>query len=144
MLNPPSGLYIVQDIGEITQIIRELNLMFLAMGSSRKVYVLDKEYVLKVATNDAGIAQNRTEALFSKRHSDAPITKVVEHHKRYLWLIAERAEPLKYGDPVSVWPELNGISDLEEITNLGRLRGEIVAVDYGLNSFVRKRFYAWS
>jgi hypothetical protein len=64
-------------------------------GSSRTVYKLDKDKVLKLAHNSKGIAQNDEESDGYTQEHHQIVTKVfAEDEKEGWWIIAEYAEPL--------------------------------------------------
>lgn len=64
-------------------------------GSSRIVYKIDNEKVLKLAKNEAGIAQNKTEIKWGK---DSNYTSILAHtfdnHPDGFWVEMELAKPI--------------------------------------------------
>lgn len=71
------------------------NLKRISSGSSRIVYQIDDEKVLKLARNKKGLAQNEVEIEYS-HYSDIDniIAKVFEYDENNLWLEAELARKL--------------------------------------------------
>lgn len=65
----------------------------LSSGSSRVVYQVDDEKVLKIAKNKKGLAQNETEADWSKEAYDVT-AKVFENSSEYFWVEMELAKKL--------------------------------------------------
>lgn len=65
----------------------------LSSGSSRVVYRVDNEKVLKIAKNKKGLAQNETEADWSKDAYDVT-AKVFENSPEYFWVEMELAKKL--------------------------------------------------
>jgi hypothetical protein len=66
----------------------DLHLSLINFGSSRRVYELDNDRVLKVAYNEAGIAQNFMEA---KIQNDSEyFADVYDMHPGALWIVAEK------------------------------------------------------
>ena len=64
-----------------------------AKGSSRAVFVIDDNTVLKVAMNAKGLAQNRNEYSIAS-HSSYPVAKVFESGDDDVWLEAQRASKI--------------------------------------------------
>ena len=60
-------------------------------GTSRRVYVLDRDKVLKVAINELGFRQNKNEYEISKKFSDI-CCNIYEAADDYLWIISERVQ----------------------------------------------------
>lgn len=61
-------------------------------GSSRVVYELTPDTCLKLALNDAGIAQNKQEyTVFSKVQQCTLITRIFYYDPKFEWLICEKA-----------------------------------------------------
>ena len=65
----------------------------LSSGSSRVVYQVDEEKVLKIAKNKKGLAQNESEADWSKDAYDVT-AKVFENSPEYFWVEMELAKKL--------------------------------------------------
>jgi hypothetical protein len=64
-------------------------------GSTRIVYQIDKDYVLKLAYVREGISQNELESDDYNQHLYSDIvTKIKQHDKSYKWLITEYAKPI--------------------------------------------------
>lgn len=63
-------------------------------GSSRIAYVLSNDKVLKIAKNNAGIAQNKAETDIASKSNSSIFTKIYDHHPNYIWIVAELVEPL--------------------------------------------------
>lgn len=76
-------------------------LKFIGSGTSRTVYKLDENKVIKLAISKIGISQNKTEssALFQ---SLSCFTKVYDNEEFYRWIISEYAEKLNKVDFESV------------------------------------------
>jgi len=67
-------------------------------GSSRKAYILNTRYVLKVAYNKKGIAQNEAEIdIFTNPATKQLTTKIANYSDDYSWLIAELVRPMDRG-----------------------------------------------
>lgn len=64
----------------------------MGFGSSRRVYEIDNNKVLKVAYNDAGIAQNFMEARI--QNSSEYFAKVYDMHPGAFWILSEKIEKL--------------------------------------------------
>lgn len=68
-------------------------------GSSRAVYLIDGKKVLKLAMDEKGLAQNKTELeLFNNPSTTGLITKIYEASPDNRWLVSELAKPFKNTD----------------------------------------------
>jgi hypothetical protein len=70
------------------------NYHMVGFGTSRDVFALDINYVLKVATSKAGLAQNAVEYHVSSSYSDLPVAHVVYAAQNDLFLMVDRAKQL--------------------------------------------------
>lgn len=68
-------------------------------GSSRRVFVIDDDTVLKLAINKKGVTQNKRECdpTIQQKYPHV-VTKTFRHDPNYLWVEAERVRPLTYND----------------------------------------------
>ena len=74
----------------------EQHLQRISSGSSRIVYKIDDEKVLKLAKNKKGLAQNEVEIEWSQYHDISDITaRVFDSHPDNLWVEMELARKLK-------------------------------------------------
>jgi mRNA-degrading endonuclease RelE of RelBE toxin-antitoxin system len=89
----------------------------LSSGSSRVVYQVDDEKVLKIAKNKKGLAQNETEADWSKDAYDVT-AKVFENSPEYFWVEMEFAKKLT----PTRFKQLTGISIQDMQTAMRVLR----------------------
>ena len=77
----------------------EENLSRISSGSSRIVYKIDDEKVLKLAKNSKGLAQNETEISHSNYHDlEDILAKVFDYHQEDLWVEMELARKVKVAD----------------------------------------------
>jgi hypothetical protein len=85
---------------EVLSYIESCDLQWLKAGSSRTVYVLSSKWVLKIAMNDKGLAQNIAEkSLYNNAVMRPFITAIKDSDPDNRWLIAELVRPLKnYGE----------------------------------------------
>ncbi len=73
----------------------EQHLKRISSGSSRIVYLIDNDKVLKLAWNKKGIAQNEIESEYSNYHDLSDIiAKVFDAHPDNLWIEMELAKKL--------------------------------------------------
>lgn len=73
-------------------------LEFLGKGSSRAAFILSNKYALKIALNQKGIAQNKTEvAVYTNPKTKSVIAKVHNADSEYKWLISDIVRPLQKG-----------------------------------------------
>jgi hypothetical protein len=71
----------------------------ISSGSSRIVYMIDDEKVLKLAKNKKGLAQNEIEAEYSNYNDlDEIVAKVFDYHNDNLWIEMELARKFKKSD----------------------------------------------
>lgn len=134
---------------------------FIGIGSGRIVYDLENGYVVKVAKNNKGIAQNKTEYKISLSDNTNLFAKILDVSENFKYLVMEKA--VKIEDIFYVWKyfnvrnnkelyqvkELQNISsrygllliDLRRPVNWGMLNGRPVIIDYGYTNEVRRRYY---
>ena len=93
----------------------------LGQGSSRAVFVGDKQTALKVAVNAKGLAQNKLEVQVYNKARSKPytdlITNVFEYDEDYLWIESERASP---GVGYNTWIKHTGVNFSSWIVLLNR------------------------
>lgn len=71
-------------------------LEYIAHGSSRATFVLTGNKVLKVAINQAGVAQNEQEIdVFTNPKTKNITTRIYQSHPNYLWLVSETVKPFQ-------------------------------------------------
>lgn len=134
---------------------------YLGSGSCRRVYDLGNGYVVKVAKNEAGIAQNKSEYIISKNDYSNLFAKVIQISYDFNFLIMEKAE--KVNNISYVWKyfnvrskrELFNIDELKKIkknynlilgdfgkkSSWGTINGHPVIIDYGFTIDVRNQYY---
>ncbi|WP_315078908.1 hypothetical protein [uncultured Clostridium sp.] len=134
---------------------------YIGSGSSRDVFDLENGYVIKVAKNRAGIAQNKSEYNISYYDNSGLFAKVVDVSNNFDLLIMEKADEIY--DISDVWEYFDvrgnrGLFSLEELKNVlrhydlllndlkresnwGMIDGRPVIVDYGFTREVYTRYY---
>lgn len=145
----------------ITANIRNGNYRCIGSGSGRRVYDLENGYVIKVAKNRKGIAQNETEyqiAMETRSNIFARITHVSED---YMLLIMEKAERIYHFSYVLNYfnvrnnRELFNIEEFRSIikkhnllpvdlctrVNWGVINNSPVIIDYGFTWHVKRKYY---
>ena len=134
---------------------------YIGSGSGRKVFDLGNGYVVKVAKNMAGIAQNRVEHQISLRDNSNLFAKVIEVSGDFQFLIMKKADRinnfshvLKYFN-VSNNRELVRLEEMQTIqwkynllladlcrnSSWGIIDGVPVIIDYGFTAQVQRRYY---
>jgi hypothetical protein len=105
--------------------VEHLGLNMLGRGSSRIVYDMgDGKWVLKIALNKKGIAQNELESFAgSDPYVDKIVAKVKENSDEYAWVVSQRVEQLysekDFEDAVGVtWNELRNALGLKTTQDL--------------------------
>jgi hypothetical protein len=83
-------------MAEMPKYMREIGALKMGVGSSRVVYALDDRKVIKIAKNNAGIAQNTTEGDFVAINMYPEILPACYYaDEEYRYIIVERLEPAK-------------------------------------------------
>lgn len=141
--------------------IRNGFLRYIGGGSSREVFDLNNGYVIKIAKNEAGIAQNKAEYKISQYDGDYIFARVIQSFNNYESIIMQKAKPIKsiyyvydyFG--VENKKEFNRCYDIRRIKNeynllLGDLNrksswgiidGRVVIIDYGFTRKVKREYY---
>jgi len=84
----------------------EQNLQRISSGTSRIVYKIDETKVLKLAKNEKGVAQNKTEINFSEDYLwDMVVAKLFDYDEYGLWVEMELARKVT----TSIWNNIVGI-----------------------------------
>lgn len=130
-------------------------------GSSRKVFDLGNGYVIKNATNLAGIEQNYEEYNISVFDNTGIFANVIEAYDKYKIIVMEKAKRVKnikfiykcYNVKNRIefmcLPEINSlcekydlvINDLCKDSSWGIIKGRLVIIDYGFTKRVREKYY---
>ena len=134
---------------------------YIGSGSSRDVFDLKNGYVIKVAKNIAGIAQNQSEYAISYYDDSNLFARVVNVSNDFYFLVMEKADKIdnisevfRYFN-VSDKRELFHLKELQNIkkkynlllgdfdrkSNWGIIKGRPVIIDYGFTREVSERYY---
>lgn len=149
------------DFDQIKSNIRDGAYESLGSGSGRRVFDLENGYVVKVAKNRKGIAQNEAEYQISLTSNSVLFAKVLQVSEDYRLLIMQKAEKIIHIS--EVWDYFNIknnrelykveeikyisseynllMADLYRPVNWGKINSKIVIIDFGFTRRVRKRFY---
>ena len=134
---------------------------YIGEGSGRRVYDLDNGYVVKVAKNPRGIAQNKVEYDIASKSNTHIFSRVLTVSEDFKYIIMERAERIRNIYYVMNYykvkntrelyhlKELQDISenynlvlkDLGRASNWGQINNRPVIVDYGFTREVRRKYY---
>lgn len=134
---------------------------YIGEGSSRIVYDMGNRYVLKIAKNSAGIAQNKSEYNISSVDSSNLFARVAWVYDDYKFLVMEKAAEVysmnyifdyfgvdnkkQFGKLYEIRKIMRKynllLGDLLRKSSWGILRGKPVIVDYGFTNEVRKKYY---
>jgi len=134
---------------------------YIGSGSCREVFDLENGYVIKVAKNMAGIAQNKSEYIISSNDNSKLFAKVIQALNDFTLLIMQKAD--KIYDISYVWEYFNVTSkmellkskelqdikrrynlvldDLDRESSWGMINGRPVIIDYGFTREVSERYY---
>ena len=149
------------DIYEIERNLRGKKYKYLGKGSSRRVFDMRNGYVLKVAINEAGIAQNKAE--YHIYHSDETgiFAEVIDELKEYKYLIMKKARKIKEFKSVLKY---FGVSNKDSLKNLDVIKNiisrydlvwkefkketswgivdeKVVIIDYGFTNDIKHKYY---
>ena len=102
-----------------------LGLRELGKGSSRIVFDLEGDKVLKIAINEAGMKQNSMEAVLGQdARNDQLVATVYEYDEDFgeigkgvYWIVAEKLQPIKSGDYASL-KNLSGLENWDRVVKL--------------------------
>lgn len=134
---------------------------YIGAGSARKVYDLGNGFVIKIAKNVKGIAQNEAEFLISNNDDSSLLAKVYFISDDYKYLIMKKAINIKseiellnyfkirnkkelknnkfikeiYDRHNLVW------ADLYKFTSWGKIKNRLVLIDYGYTKEIYNEFY---
>ena len=134
---------------------------YIGEGSSREVYDLNNEYVLKVAKNKAGLAQNRSEYKIYKKDNSKLFANILYASDDYNFIIMRKAK--KVHDISDVWNYFNVsskfefynlsfirrlrnkynliLADLNRPSSWGIIDKKYVIIDYGFTIDVKEKHY---
>ena len=151
------------DFEQIMLNIRNRVYRCIGSGSGRLVFDMGNEYVVKVAKNRRGIAQNEAEYRIASLSDNKLLAKVQEVSADFRLLIMEKADTIQ--NILSVFEYLNVRSkiefiQLEEIRdilykhnlllvdlyrpqNWGRINDRFVIIDYGYTQKVKNKYYSF-
>ena len=134
---------------------------YIGAGSARKVYDLNNGFVIKIARNIKGIAQNEAEFLISNDDESSLFSKVYFLSNDYKYLIMEKANGIKSEkellnyfkiqnkkqlksneDIKEVHDKYNLVwADLYKFTSWGKIKDKLVLIDYGYTKEIYNKFY---
>jgi len=150
------------DFNQIISNIRKGVYHCIGSGSGRRVYDLENGYVIKVAKNNRGIAQNQAEYQIASIDSTDLFAKVPQVSDDFIMLIMEKADRIinisdvwKYFN-VKSNRELFQLDNLKDISskydlllpdlcrpvNWGKINERVVIIDYGFTRSVKKKYYS--
>ena len=134
---------------------------YIGSGSGRQVFDLENGYVVKVAKNKAGIAQNKSEYKISSIDNSDLFAKVTQASNDFELLIMQKADNIynisyvwKYFNVTSKTQlfkskELQNIKkrydlllgDFARRSSWGIINGRPVIIDYGFTREVQENYY---
>lgn len=136
---------------------------YIGSGSSRRVFDLGNGYVVKVAKNRAGIAQNKMEYKISSTDPSNLFAKVTQASEDFYALVMQKADKIDNFSYVCNYFNVKNILQVltsEEFQNLnyrynlllndlcrtsswGIINGRPVVIDYGFTKEIRERYYSF-
>ena len=134
---------------------------YIGSGSGRQVFDLENGYVVKVAKNNAGIAQNKSEYKISVNDYSRLFAKVIQASNDFKLLIMQKADKINNISYVFKYFNVRSKRDLFNLKELqtikenynlllndfgresswGMINGIPVIIDYGFTREVRDRYY---
>ncbi|MHB1150881.1 MAG: hypothetical protein ACYCWE_01580 [Eubacteriales bacterium] len=146
------------------EIIRDINLNnygYIGSGSGREVYDLHNGYVVKIAKNIKGLAQNEVEHYISDNTDSDLLAKVTYISNDLKYLVMEKADKVKHMSGILRYFNVNKkrkLGNIREIRKIaerfdlvyadffkpntwGKINGRYVIVDYGYTRSVREKYY---
>lgn len=149
------------DLEQIARNLYRRAYRFIGSGSGRQVYDLGNGYVVKMAKNMRGIAQNKAEYQISLHDESGLFAQIAQVSADFRMIIMEKAERL--GHISTVWKyygvrsnrELYNIPAIKEAMarnsllfadlcrpqNWGLVRRKPVIIDYGFTRSVNRNYY---
>ena len=149
------------DFNQIMFNITQGNYRYIGSGSGRQVFDLGNGYVVKVAKNKAGIAQNTVEYKISFNDKSNLFSKVIKASNDFRLVIMRKAN--KIYNISYVWEYFNVtnkrelfnlkemqnikrqhnllLNDLNRVSSWGIINGRLVIIDYGFTREVMERYY---
>lgn len=141
--------------------MRRVRYRYIGSGSSRKVFDLGNGYVVKVAKNNAGIAQNKMEYRISLRDSSNLFAKVIQASDDFYAIVMQKADKIydfsyvcNYFNVESIRDVINLkkfqnihyrynllLNDLCRTSSWGIINGKPIIIDYGFTKEIRERYY---
>ena len=136
---------------------------YIGSGSSRKVFDLGNGYVVKVAKNSAGVAQNKMEYKISLMDNSNLFAKVLQVSKNFHALIMEKADKIDDFSSVCNYFKVENIlqvltlkelqnlyfkynlllNDLRRTSSWGIINERPVIIDYGFTTEIREKYYSF-
>lgn len=134
---------------------------YIGQGSARKVYDLNNGFVIKIARNIKGLAQNEAEFLISKDSKSALLAKVYFLSSDYKYLIMKKANKIKNEEKFlsyfniqdkrelkkdksikEIHDKYNLVwADLYKLTSWGIINNKLVLIDYGYTKEIYNELY---
>ena len=134
---------------------------YIGKGSGRVVYDLGNGYVVKVAINNKGFAQNKIEYNLSSYDESGIFAKIVSSSNNFKYIIMEKAEKIKNLIPVRNYFNVKNnkqlfqtkfikeisskynlsTADLKRPSSWGLINGVPKIIDYGLTTKVYMNYY---
>lgn len=146
---------------EIRQGINDGTYPILGSGSGRKVFDLRNGYVVKVAINQKGFAQNEMEYSISREYISIIMAKVLVCSNDYMYLIMEKAERINSLSEITSYYKARNFNDilncddvkillnrydlvgtdLQRKSSWGIVYGRPVIIDFGFTKQIRAKYY---
>ncbi|MDV4152152.1 hypothetical protein R0131_15095 [Clostridium sp. AL.422] len=139
------------------------NYIYIGTGSSRNVFDLGNGYVMKVAKNRAGIAQNMNEYRISSIDSSNLFAEVIRVSRGFDILVMRKAYRIKKFSEILAYYKVRSAEelfslnefqniqyeynllpcDLRRVSSWGIINGRPTIIDYGFTREVREKYYSF-
>ncbi len=140
------------------------NYRYIGSGSGREVYDLHNGYVVKIAKNIKGLAQNEAEHYISDNANSDLLAKVTYISYDFKYLIMEKADKVNHMTGILRYFNVRNkrkLSNIREIRKIaerfdlvyadfykpntwGKINDRYVIVDYGYTRSVKEKYYQHS
>jgi len=141
--------------------MKRVRYRYIGSGSSRRVFDLGNGYVVKVAKNNAGIAQNKMECKISSTDSSNLFAKVIKASDDFYAIVMKKADKIYNFSYVCDYYNVESITDvikLKKFQNIqykynlllndlcrtsswGIINGKPIIIDYGFTREIREKYY---
>ena len=149
------------DISTISYNLEMGNYRYIGSGSSRRVYSINNNTVLKEAKNKTGYAQNQAEYQIYTRYRSSLFAPILAISPDFHYLIMRKGDPVRHARVIFHYYDVSNyrqlfhlpifqqmlehtdlaVEDLRRLSSWGLIHGQPVLIDYGFTKEVRRKYY---